>query len=760
MVVTFYSFKGGVGRSLALINVAEILADAGYRTVVCDWDLEAPGLERYVYDDGELTQQLKRERGIIDLLQGYKERLSDATAARSAEEFLQALERPSNLLVPIDSKRRRAGSVALLTAGQRSPEDADRRYTIAVQEFDWTEFYEKWAGGSWLEFFRKDLESGSEIILVDSRTGVTEHSGVCTHHLADIVVLLSASNDLNINGTVWMADKLVQPELAALRRIDGVERGLTVLPVAARIEQTSQKNELTQFRSVFASKLVPYAPEWARPHAIRLEIPYVPFYSFTERVVAREAPEERHREMYESYMRLASAIVRAGTVTGLLAESPASNVLTVGDTGVLASTAADAQLNAVLIAHREWVRSGGKQGTCANLEGVTLTGKTLSNAILSQAILRNANLSGSILAWADLSGADGRGAVFGGSDMEGASLAAANLQLADLRTANLTRANLQGARFIGATLEQANLREADLTGAQLKNAALAGTDLRAAILADVTGLTRSQLADAITNADTRLPEFFEPEPRETFGRKEIYDAFVSYSHVAEGRLSEAIVAGLEHFARPGYSSGRRIYRDRTALSASQSLWTTIERSLVGARYLVYIASPSAAQSLWIRREVELWIEVKGSTNILIVLAEGTIVWDRKTGDFDWEKTTALPPAFRQAFAADPMYVDATWITRSEHLSLGHPRFRELIASLAAVMDGTTKDEAYSADVRRFELSRRLLLGVTASIALAAVVLTILATFQWRQAKTENQHLRKQIEALQLQDRRPSTPRLH
>lgn len=42
-VVTFYSFKGGVGRSMALANVAFRLADRNdLDVIVVDWDLEAP----------------------------------------------------------------------------------------------------------------------------------------------------------------------------------------------------------------------------------------------------------------------------------------------------------------------------------------------------------------------------------------------------------------------------------------------------------------------------------------------------------------------------------------------------------------------------------------------------------------------------------------------------------------------------------------------------------------------------------------------
>jgi MinD-like ATPase involved in chromosome partitioning or flagellar assembly len=46
-VVTFYSWKGGVGRSFALANVGVQLALSGMRVLLIDWDLEAPGLERY-----------------------------------------------------------------------------------------------------------------------------------------------------------------------------------------------------------------------------------------------------------------------------------------------------------------------------------------------------------------------------------------------------------------------------------------------------------------------------------------------------------------------------------------------------------------------------------------------------------------------------------------------------------------------------------------------------------------------------------------
>ena len=66
-IITFYSYKGGTGRTMALANVGWILASSGKRVLLVDWDLEAPGLHRYLSPfllDGELTSS----DGIIDLI--------------------------------------------------------------------------------------------------------------------------------------------------------------------------------------------------------------------------------------------------------------------------------------------------------------------------------------------------------------------------------------------------------------------------------------------------------------------------------------------------------------------------------------------------------------------------------------------------------------------------------------------------------------------------------------------------------------------
>ena len=65
-VTTFYSFKGGVGRTMALVNVAVELAQRGRRVLAVDFDLEAPGLDTF-----NILRSRKRRPGIVDFVTEY-----------------------------------------------------------------------------------------------------------------------------------------------------------------------------------------------------------------------------------------------------------------------------------------------------------------------------------------------------------------------------------------------------------------------------------------------------------------------------------------------------------------------------------------------------------------------------------------------------------------------------------------------------------------------------------------------------------------
>ena len=64
--ITFYSYKGGVGRSLVLANIAHYLARFGKKVVALDLDLEAPGLHYKLLPESLLGEAAPK--GVVDFV--------------------------------------------------------------------------------------------------------------------------------------------------------------------------------------------------------------------------------------------------------------------------------------------------------------------------------------------------------------------------------------------------------------------------------------------------------------------------------------------------------------------------------------------------------------------------------------------------------------------------------------------------------------------------------------------------------------------
>ncbi|MET3425148.1 WD40 repeat protein [Actinoplanes tereljensis] len=203
-----------------------------------------------------------------------------------------------------------------------------------------------------------------------------------------------------------------------------------------------------------------------------------------------------------------------------------------------------------------------------------------------------------------------------------------------------------------------------------------------------------------------------------------FDGFISYSHAADGRLAPAVQRGLHRLAKPWHR--RRalwIFRDQTGLAVTPGLWSSIQTAMDGSEYFVLLASPEAAESPWVNREIEHWIATKSANRILPVVTDGEWAWDEARGDFT-EDSTAVPAALRGVFPEEPFFLDLRWARGSEHLSLHHSRFRDAIAQLAAPMHGMSKDDLEGEDVRQHRRAKRLRSGAVVTL----VVLALLASF--------------------------------
>ena len=223
-------------------------------------------------------------------------------------------------------------------------------------------------------------------------------------------------------------------------------------------------------------------------------------------------------------------------------------------------------------------------------------------------------------------------------------------------------------------------------------------------------------------------------------------AFMSYSHSADGNLAPHLQAGLQRFAKPWYQTRAvRIFRDKTSLSVNPALWSSICKTLDASEYFILLASPEAAESLWVQQEVDYWLDKESSDKLLIVLTDGDLQWSSQKGDFDWDRSNALPKNLAGVFAEEPLYLDLRWAKKSEDLSLNHPQFREAVSELSATLRGQSKDDLIGADVRFHRRAMRLAWSAASALFILLLFASAAAFFAYQQKEVAEDQRNNAIE---------------
>jgi WD40 repeat protein len=205
-----------------------------------------------------------------------------------------------------------------------------------------------------------------------------------------------------------------------------------------------------------------------------------------------------------------------------------------------------------------------------------------------------------------------------------------------------------------------------------------------------------------------------------------YEAFITYSH-ANIALADALQSGLHRFAKPWTSlRAVRIFRDKTNLSANPDLWSSIEQALANSKYLLVMASPQAAQSQWVPREIEAFVRANLPDNVILILCDGELAWDSARDDFDWSTTTSFPKLENKVFRQLPLYLDLRWARTAEHLSLHNPEFRDAVANLSSTIRGIPLDVLIGRDVREHKKTMRLAWSAVSALAALTMVLSIVS----------------------------------
>jgi cellulose biosynthesis protein BcsQ len=192
-IITFYSYKGGTGRTMILANIAWILASNGKQVLVIYWDLEAPGLHRYFHpfiSDKELI----RTEGLIDFLMQYAV-VAVTPSDNTPSDWYTPYTNILNYAISLEWEFPNKGTIDFVCAGKQ-----DFLYSSRVNSFDWDHFYEKLCGGIFLEKVKERILDEYDYILIDSRTGVSDTSGICTVQMPQLLVVFFTANNQSIIG--------------------------------------------------------------------------------------------------------------------------------------------------------------------------------------------------------------------------------------------------------------------------------------------------------------------------------------------------------------------------------------------------------------------------------------------------------------------------------------------------------------------------------------------------------------------------------
>lgn len=266
-IVTFYSYKGGVGRSFALANIAALLSKWGAKVLCIDWDLEAPGLNYYLdpYFDG------RHKVGLADILSDYE---------RTGEFSWRDAITPAKI-------GSRLSNIDFISSGSKASGYFDRIRDIRISEL-----YEDNLGWD-LQTARGEWAREYDFTFIDCRTGITEVGGLCVSHLADIVCPIFTANDQSLDGTVDV-----------IRRADELRRGLPFdlptllkLPILSRFDRREETDRAEAWLDKSLARIQSMYSPWATDKIdlslllTLTTIPYISRWTFGEEIATLEEKE-------------------------------------------------------------------------------------------------------------------------------------------------------------------------------------------------------------------------------------------------------------------------------------------------------------------------------------------------------------------------------------------------------------------------------------------------------------------------------------
>jgi eukaryotic-like serine/threonine-protein kinase len=228
-VITFYSYKGGTGRTMALANIACLFArqvTASMRILAIDWDLEAPGLHYYLRSPNSVVVDLN-SKGVTEYFSQALELVEGAMHEDDEDAYAEQILAQ----IPFEKYCRKTEmeNLDLMPAGF-----LDSTYQGRLAKMDWQRLYQK--APAIFRSFARQVARKYHVVLVDSRTGMTDISGICTALLPDKLVVIFTPNRQSLAGVEHLVLNSVK-----YRQESRDMRPLMIYPLPSRIDAEREK---------------------------------------------------------------------------------------------------------------------------------------------------------------------------------------------------------------------------------------------------------------------------------------------------------------------------------------------------------------------------------------------------------------------------------------------------------------------------------------------------------------------------------------
>ncbi len=191
--VTFYSYKGGVGRTKSLENVAWLMAEDGLRVLVVDMDLEAPDLHLHpnlrppgTANDPEFREPTASLEDVFPTPPAPPPGVVEFT-----REWVEngAFPGVADYVYEVEHFKHRLGGLWVMPGNPATGMSLPWDKIAVAKQFP--------------EDFKQAISAlGVEFVLIDSRTGLSDLGGLTTHRLADSIALVFNLDLGSLEGTV------------------------------------------------------------------------------------------------------------------------------------------------------------------------------------------------------------------------------------------------------------------------------------------------------------------------------------------------------------------------------------------------------------------------------------------------------------------------------------------------------------------------------------------------------------------------------